>query len=325
MSGSPLALGIDIGGSTTKFGIVSSRGQILATRRIPSHLGVDTVHAYLDTVFDVTRALLGEAPGEVTAIGVSLIGGIADDESGTLCAVNGPGLQGLDLRSRFEASFGLPVRITNDLTAHTLAEYWFGVGAGSMRFLCLALGTGLGAGVVIDGEPVMLWGGTAGDTGRIILDPDSSVKCDGRARGSAEALCGVAGIERLAQERHGRPVTCPEVIRAAQAGTDPISSGIIGEVGKRLGHLLAILSVIFFPTHIALTGGIAEAGTSLLDPCVAEFNSLVGDYFDLLAGSSPGFCTRAQISKGLLGADAGMIGAAARALRGCGTAAAGSR
>lgn len=318
MTTGPLAIGIDIGGHTTKLGVVNVSGEILATHRIQSRLTPESIDSYLDALLDVTTSMLDGFRADVTALGVSLIGAVREEQGCTVCAVNGPGLVGVDLRSLLGSSLGLPVSITNDLTAHTLAEYWFGVGAGSRRFLCLALGTGVGAGVVIDGNPVMFWGGTAGDAGRIILDPRSLAKCDGGVRGSAEALCGIAGIERLALERYGRAIACPELIRAARQGDDPIATGLFQEIGTHLGHLLAILSVIFFPSRIALSGGIAEAGQALLDSCATQFNSLIADFFEIVAAASGGYCTQVEIRKGLLGGDAAMIGAAARALKSTG-------
>jgi len=318
MTTGPLAIGIDIGGHTTKLGVVNASGEILTAQRIQSHLTPESIGGYLSTLRDAAAQMSAGFRSEVKALGISLIGAVREEEGGTVCAVNGPGLEGINLRSLLGSSLGLPVSITNDLTAHTLAEYWFGVGAGSRRFLCLALGTGVGAGVVIDGNPVMFWGGTAGDAGRIILDPRSLAKCDGGVRGSAEALCGIAGIERLALERYGRAMACPELIRAARQGDDPIATGLFQEIGKHLGHLLAILSVLFFPSRIALSGGVAEAGSPLLDACVAQFESLVAGYFEIVAASSRGYCTTVEIRKGALGGDAAMVGAAVRALRSSG-------
>jgi glucokinase len=318
MTAGPLAIGIDIGGHATKLGVIDASGQILASHKIPSKLTKEGIREYLDDLQDATGSMLEGFRADVTAIGISLIGAVLEEQGGTVCAVNGPGLQGVNLRTLLGPSLGLPVFLTNDLTAHTLAECWFGVGVGASRFLCLALGTGVGAGVVIDGNPVTFWGGTAGDAGRIILDPGASAKCDGGVRGSAEALCGVAGIERLALERYGRPVACEAVIQAARRADDPIAASIFQEIGAHLGHLLAILSVLFFPSRIALSGGVAEAGPALLGPCVAEFDSLVADYFETVAEASEGYCTSVEIQKGLLGGEAAMIGAAARALRATG-------
>jgi glucokinase len=318
MTTGPLAIGIDIWGHTTKLGVVNASGKILAAHRIQSQLTQESIDGYLGALLDVTTSMLDGFRADVTAVGISLIGAVREEQGGTVCAVNGPGLQGINLRTLLGSSLGLPVVLTNDLTAHALAEYWFGVGLGTSRFLCLALGTGVGAGVVIDGNPVMFWGGTAGDAGRIILDPSSSARCDGGVRGSAEALCGVAGIERLALERYSRAIPCSELIQAARRGDDPLATGLFKEIGAHLGHLLAILSVLFFPSRIALSGGVAEAGPALLDPCVAQFESLVADYFEIVAASSRGYCTTVEIRKGLLGGDAAMIGAAARALRSSG-------
>ena len=80
-------------------------------------------------------------------------------------------LRGVDLRGLFAETFGLPAVVNTDLTAHALAEYHYGSGRGARRFLCMAMGTGLGAGVVINGQALRFIGGKAGDTGRVIVEP----------------------------------------------------------------------------------------------------------------------------------------------------------
>ena len=109
----------------------------------------------------------------------------------------------MDVRGTIEARYGLPVVMNNDLTAHALGEYFFGCGSGIERFMCMAVGTGLGAALIVEGKPLIIDGGNSGNTGLIILDPTAPRDNNG-IRGSAEGLCGVAGIERLARERYGR-------------------------------------------------------------------------------------------------------------------------
>lgn len=308
-----LSIGIDIGGTHTKIGVVNQEGNVLEFRKIPSEVNEGMLETYLGHINDHVKEL-AQKHANIKGIGISLLGPVNENQTGSVFPVNAPILQGANLKEVFESNFHLPVLITNDLTAHALAEYYFGVGKKIDRFLCLAVGTGLGAGVIINGEPVRIWGGTAGDTGRIILKPESEDICGGKVYGSAEALCGIAGIEKLARMRYGRQILCHEVIQAAREGHDPIARSIMQEIGAHLGHLLAIISVIFFPYRIALTGGTVEAGPVLIDACRNQFIEMVGEYFNLMTDASRGYYKKIEICKGVLGAEAAMIGAASRVL-----------
>jgi glucokinase len=173
----------------------------------------------------------------------------------------------------------------------------------------MAIGTGLGAAMIVGGKPLIIDGGNSGNTGLIILDPTGARDTNG-IRGSAEGLCGVPGIERLARERYGRKVPAFEVISAARSGEDEVAVEIMTQVGKWLGQTLASLSVIFYPHRIALTGGTASAGQVVLDACRAQFDDLVGDFFRDLAANTGGNFQDVEIVLGEGGGDTGILGAA---------------
>jgi predicted NBD/HSP70 family sugar kinase len=178
------------------------------------------------------------------------------------------------------------------------------------------IGTGLGAGVVVNGEPLRYVEGTAGDTGRVILDPDGPTDMYG-VRGSAEVLCGVRGIEHLAQEQYGHQVAAHEVIQAARQGNDPIATAIMRQIGLYLGQALAMLSPIFLPERIALTGGTTEAGAVLLDACRERFSEIVGDYHRTLAGLAPDYYQEVEIVLGEMRGETGVVGAVVELLCPC--------
>lgn len=314
MVGKILSIGIDIGGTHTKIGIIDQAGKILEYRKIRSELEEGMLDIFLVHIKDQIKEFL-ETHDNIKGIGISLLGPVNEEQTGSVFPVNAPVLHGVNLKVAFESHYHLPVLITNDLTAHALAEYYYGVGKGIDRFMTLAVGTGLGAGVIINDQPVRIWGGTAGDTGRIILQPNADEICGGKVHGSAEALCGTAGIEKLALLRYGKRMPCHEIIKAAREGGDPIASKIMQEIGGHLGHLLAIIAVIFFPFRIALTGGTIEAGSVLIDSCRTQFKKMAGDYFELMTNASNGYFKNIEICKGSLGAEAAMIGAAARLLK----------
>jgi glucokinase len=304
----PLALGIDIGGTNTKMGLVNRVGDISAFRTMPTDAHGDSPDAFLTRFVALIDDVLTECTEGIVGIGVSMHGELDDALTGTVLGLNTPALIGVNMREFLATRFQTQVIIYNDLTAHTLGEYYFGCGQGVQRFMCLAIGTGLGAGVLINGKPLMIDGGNSGNTGLIVIDPDQPIGANG-IQGSAEELCGVSGIERLAKERYGRDVSAHEVISAARDGHDPIATEVMQQIGRYLGHTLASLSVIFYPHRIALTGGTAMAGDVLLEACRAEFDKLVGKFFQHISTLPRSHYQMAEIIIGEGGAISGIQGA----------------
>ncbi len=307
MSRTRVALGIDIGGTNTKLGLVDVRGAVSSFQRIPTDARGTDPGPFLDRLFRCLDAVLASAP-DVAGIGVSMHGEVDRERRGPIIAGNTPALRNFDMRGALEGRYGLPVDLYNDLIAHSLGEFYFGTGRGVGRFMCLAIGTGLGAGVIVDGKPLIIDGGNSGNTGLIILDPRGLPDSNG-ITGSAEGLCGVPGIERLAAARYGRAVPAHDVIAAARAGGDPIAAEIIAQIGTYLGQTLASLSVIFYPHRIALTGGTAAAGEALLAACRAEFSRLVGPFFEDIARNTRGHFREVEIVLGGQGSETALLGA----------------
>ncbi len=304
----PLAIGIDIGGTHAKIGLVSVDGAISAFRRIPTRAQGTDPDPFLEDLIANAREVRIAAPAPPVGIGISTHGYIDDARRGPIVCANTPALRGVDLRGLFAETFGLPVVVNNDLTAHALAEYHYGSGRGARRFLCMAMGTGLGAGVVINGQALRFIGGKAGDTGRVIVEPGGPPDVYG-ARGSAEALCGVPGIERLARREYGRDVPAHEVIRAAREGADERAVRVMAQIGDYLGQALASLCSIYLPERVAITGGTAEAGAPLLDACRRRFDALVADYHRAIVESAPDFYSGVEIVLGEMRGETGMVGA----------------
>jgi glucokinase len=304
----PIALGIDIGGSYTKIGLVSVDGEISAFRRIATTAKGTNPQPFLDDLIANGREVRAAALGPLLGVGISTHGYIDDARRGPVVCANTPALRGLNLRGLFENAFELPVVVNNDLTAHALAEYHYGSGRGARRFLCMAIGTGLGAGVVNNGSALRFVGGNAGDTGRVIVEPGGPPDMYG-ARGSAEALCGIPGVERLALSYYGHPVAATDVIRAAREGSDDRAVRVMRQIGEYLGQALATLCSIYLPEKVALTGGTAEAGPVLLEACRQRFEVLVADYHRAIAESAPDFYSGVEIVLGEMRGETGMVGA----------------
>ena len=313
----PTVLGIDIGGTNTKMGLVAPDGTIRSSGKIPTDAKGDDPEPFFSRLYPAVDGLVAAAGANLIGIGISSHGEVDREHRRPIIAGNTPALRGVDLRGRIEERYGLRVVMNNDLTAHALGEYFYGCGKGIERFMCLAIGTGLGAALIVDGKPLIIDGGNSGNTGLIILDPDAPRDSSG-IRGSAEGLCGVAGIERLASARYGHRVTAYEVIAAARSGSDPVAVAIMAQIGAWLGQTLASLSVIFYPHRIALSGGTASAGAVLLDACRARFDDLVGDFFRDLAANTGGNFKDVEIVLAEGGSETGVLGAAVEVFQGHG-------
>jgi glucokinase len=298
------AVGFDIGGSSTKIGLVDSSGRIIESRQIPSDL-LHNPQPFLNKLFlNIEELIHSCTQDEVLGIGMSLHGFLND--KGPIVSPYTPSLGGLDLLGMVRDYFKLPVVMNSDLVAHTLAEYYFGTGRGTNRFLCMAIGTGLGAGVVIDGKALKYTGGCPGDTGHIIVEPGGP-ECSMGCKGCAEALCGVAGIERLVKERTGVDVPANVVIAGARDGNLEFVP-IIEQIGDWLGIALASLSVIYLPQRIALSGGVAEAGPILLNATKYRFYDLVGTYHTRIIEMTSAFHQGVEIVLGKNRGQSGVIG-----------------
>jgi glucokinase len=308
---SPLAVGADIGGTHTKLALVDREGNIVDFQRVSSD-AFGNPQPFLDElVYRIAK--LREGREEVVGIGVSVHGYVDPERKGPIVCPNTPALRGFNLRGLLEDNFGLPVAINNDLTAHVMAEYNYGSGRGTRRFLCMAVGTGLGAGVIIDGEPLRYLGGCAGDTGHVVIQPGGP-SCSMGCQGCAEALCGVAGIERLAKERTGRDTPAHEVISKAREG-EPEATAIIGQIGEWLGLTLASLCAIYLPERVALTGGVSESGPALLEACERRFRELVGVYHERTVEMAEQFYTGVEFVQGEMRGQTGVVGAVSELLR----------
>ena len=307
-SSEPIALGFDIGGTTTKVGLVSQSGKILAIEKTPTDVEITGLDRFLEKFLSMLQVMLAQAGRPVVGIGGTFLGWIDEARSGPYLCFNALTLHGLNLRRILDEEFGLPVKLIDDSNAHALAEYSYGTGQGCRRFMNLAMGTGVTAAVILYGTPLQFTCGCAGDTGHMILRPGGP-SCSAGCKGCAEALIGVAGIERLALERFGRPVSARQAIELARTGSDPLATAVIREIGGYTGELLASLSHIFLPDRISLSGGTANAGETLLTAVQERFEYLVGDYHRLYTSHSDGYYHGVEIVLGKLKEETGLIGA----------------
>jgi glucokinase len=256
-----LHVGLDLGGTNIKCAVVDDALRVLATDACPTGAAAGP-DAVLERVAALGRATL--APfGEPATAGLALPGHF-DAALGT--GVLLPNLRG-DWVGRAIAGpvgerLGVPVALVNDVRALTLAELRLGAGRGASDLVCIALGTGVGGGVVIGGR-VHLGLGHAGEIGHTTVDPDGPL-CGCGNRGCLDRMAGAESIAAAA----GR-ATVQDAAAAARAGDDAAVTAF-ARAGEYVGRALAGAIVLLWPERVVVGGGVADAGELLLGPVRAE-------------------------------------------------------
>lgn len=289
---------IDIGGTSTKIGIVAEDGRIIARERIATSLHGEPI-PLVDGIGSAFRALLVRNPGakDIAGIGVSVAGFLTPDHSAMVHNANLPALREFPLRAALEERTGFKCRLEVDSNATTLAEFHYGAGKGAIRLLGLTIGTGIGGGVIVDGRLVRYTGECAGDVGHVIVKPGGRL-CTCGARGCLEAM---ANSSALSERAGGRPVR--EIIDAALNGNAPAAAALT-ESGHWIGLGLASLAALFDPDVIVIGGGIAAARHLLLDGVREAY----------LTHASPQYRDARVVGSDFEGWD-GLVGAASVVLR----------
>jgi glucokinase len=309
-----LTLGVDIGGTDVKLGILSAQGEILERGKIPTRAG-EGPPAVATRVAEWLRSQSHLAQS-VTAVGVGCAGLIDGARGWLYTSPNLPGWTGIPLASIFEEKLDRPVTIENDANSAAYGEHRKGAGAGTKNFVALTLGTGVGGGVVLDGELYRGSAGFAGEIGHHVIDLNGPV-CGCGKRGCLEALikaqaivdralalARAQGVERPSWDER---LTVEAIFRAASCG-DELAAGVFDETGRLLGIGLSNIIHIFDPDAIAIGGGVAGAGDFLLEPARATVRD---SYMD-------GAMSHVRIVPALLGNTASFIGAALLARSGSG-------
>ncbi|HEU0131353.1 MAG TPA: ROK family glucokinase [Mycobacteriales bacterium] len=293
-----LAIGVDIGGTKVAGGVVDGGGRVLAeTRRAtPS----DDADAALDAVVEVVRELRAEC--DVAAVGVAAAGYVSADRTTMLFAPNLPWAD-VPVRDRVAEAVDLPVVVENDANAAAWAESRFGAGRGEPDLVCLTVGTGIGAGIVVDGELYRGRFGIAGEPGHLTVVPDG-IPCGCGNAGCLEQYASGTALVRYAKAR-GLDSDGPAIADAARDG-DERAVAAFAEVGEWLGRGLANVATVLDPGLFVVGGGVADAGALLLDPARASFARHLSG-----AAHRP----HADVRPAALGNAAGLVGAADLARR----------
>lgn len=319
-------IGVDLGGTKLLAGALDGTLDVRhrAYRTVAGVEQAALLEGIVEAVAEVVDA--GAADGPVRGVGFGIPSLVDRTRGASVYSVHLP-LHELPLREVMAERLGLPVWVDNDATAAMLAEWRFGAARGARNAVLLTLGTGIGGGMVVEGELVRGARGMAGELGHVVLDPAGPPCGPGCPnRGCLEALASGTALARealaLAAEHPGsalgsalaagEPVTGALATRLAHEG-DPAAVQAVGRIGRWLGVGIAGLANIFDPDVVVVGGGVLSAGDHLLSPAREA----------LARHALPPLGELVHIAPARFGAESGLIGAAALAWEGLGALPAG--
>jgi len=271
------AIGIDIGGTNTKYGIVNHRGEILEKGELKTD-DYPKIEAYVDALYDAVSLLIKQHAegGGVKGIGIGAPNG--NFYTGTI--EYAPNLQWegiIPLTKLVTAKFGLPSALTNDANAAAVGEMNYGAARGMRDFIMITLGTGVGSGIVANGQLILGHDGFAGELGHTIIRPGGRKHWSTELDGSLEAYCSATGIVLTAKEmldnskedsllrKYSDKLDSKIVYECAVEG-DKIAQDVYNFTGQILGEALANFIMFSSPEAIVLFGGVIKAGDLIMKP-----------------------------------------------------------
>lgn len=277
---SAYAVGVDIGGTKINAGAITRSGEVLVTHTLPTLAGYSSIMERVEEIIAAVAAVLERELPYISLKGIGIgTAGQVDWANGSIRSATDilPGYTGTPIRRHIQERFGLPVYVDNDVNVLALTEKYLGVGRDSKHLICLALGTGVGGAVMIDGEIVHgVWGG-AGEMGHLCVDFHGR-PCVCGSVGCLEQYASGTAIATLMNEKladldlGGVPINSREVISRWLEGNDPNAALVMDEVIAALGAGVASLIHIFNPEVVIIGGGVAEAG----EPLFARLRKEVG-------------------------------------------------
>ncbi len=280
----PYVIGIDMGGTNTVFGIVDARGNVIASDSIKTAKHAD-INDYIDELHTELNRIIkaNDAEGKINGIGIgapnaNYFTGVIED------GVNLPWPTPIPLADLVSQKFGIPCLITNDANAAAIGEMTYGAARGLKDFIMITLGTGVGSGIVINGQMVYGHDGFAGELGHVIVKRNNGRICGCGRTGCLEAYCSATGVARTAREfleiRNDESllrnldinsITSKDVYDCAAAG-DKLAKDIFEYTGTILGEALADFVTFSSPEAFVLFGGLTKSGDYIMKPIKEAFD-----------------------------------------------------
>jgi glucokinase len=273
----PYVVGMDIGGTNSVFGIVDARGNILCVDSIKTQVYKD-IDEYVDAVAEKLLPMMEQVGGKEKIKGMGIGAPNGNFYTGNIeFAPNLPWKGVVRLSELFENRIGVPVTVTNDANAAAIGEMTYGAARGMKNFIEITLGTGVGSGIVINGQLGYGHDGFAGELGHVISRRTNGRQCGCGRTGCLEAYCSATGVARTAKEIvdctdepsllrdiEGE-ITSKDVYDAAIRG-DKVAQEVFTFTGTILGEALADFIAFSAPEAIILFGGLTKAGDLIMKP-----------------------------------------------------------
>ena len=311
-------VGIDLGGTNTKLGLVDESGNIIFTTIAKT----DSIEGFSETIKRLSNILKAQIEtsnvsfSDVKSVGIGVPGPVLNNRIVKFWA-NFPWKNGVDLALEFEKNLGIPVKADNDVNVITLGEMWQGAGQGYKNVLGLAIGTGIGGGIIVDGKLISGLNGAGGEVGHIKIEHNGKL-CGCGQKGCWEAYASATGIIREAQSRlavnkqnllykmtKGRDLEAKDVFDAAKKG-DKFSLDIVDYETEKLALGIGNLLNILDPEIVVIGGGVALSGDFLFDKVKEKIKEV----------AFPSTLETLKIVTAKLGNDAGILGAAYLGMQG---------
>lgn len=307
--------GVDVGGTTVKLGLFTVEGELLDKWEIKTY----TENEGERILPDVAEAIKGKIAEkllkaeEICGIGVGVPAPV--DKNGAIERAANVGWMAKEIKKELEELTGFPCVIGNDANVAALGEMWKGAGEGEKDLIMVTLGTGVGGGIIINGEIAPSHRGVGGELGHITVNPDEEATCNCGNHGCLEQYASATGVVRIAKKllaaskeesslRTLETVTAKDVFDAAKAG-DHLAVEAVEVLGKYLGLVVANVALTVDPDVFVIGGGVSKAGQVLIDVITKyyhNFAKIIGD-------------NKAKVVLAKLGNDAGIYGAARMVLK----------
>ena len=307
--------GIDVGGTTVKMGLFTTEGELLDKWEIPTRKEDGGAYILNDVAASVEAKLAEKniAKEDVAGAGIGVPGPTLDTGYVSIC-VN-LGWKDKNPANELSELLSIPVKAGNDANVAALGEMWKGGGEGYLDVVLLTLGTGVGGGIIINGEIAPSHRGVGGELGHITVNPDEEATCNCGNHGCLEQYASATGVVRIAKKllaaskeesslRTLETVTAKDVFDAAKAG-DHLAVEAVEVLGKYLGLVVANVALTVDPDVFVIGGGVSKAGQVPIDVITKyyhKFAKIIGD-------------NKAKVVLAKLGNDAGIYGAARMVLK----------
>ena len=301
--------GVDIGGTTIKMGFFTADGELLEKWEIPTRRenGGEKVPGDIAEAIGAKLGEKGISKDDITGVGIGVPGPVAPDGTVMKCANLGWDI--FNVNEKMSELTGLNCKAVNDANAAALGELWRGSGKGLKNLVFITLGTGVGGGIVIDGQIIHGIHGGGGEIGHIVVNPLETDICGCGGHGHLEQYASATGIVRMAKKKLALPetdsslknienLTCKDIFDAAKAG-DKLSEGLVDTMCAYLAQALSGVAATCDPEVYVIGGGVSKAGTVITDTVKKHFFS-----------NNMNVLKKIEFRLAELGNDAGIYGAA---------------